>query len=125
MRMLPVLAICRIGQADLDTIAEMKRRFVAGNAGAASFEDYKSALLVALMKLGEESFLRENTQGSMRARERDWINAVLANKGTTEAGPNNCMMADWPLTHDLGSAMAPSLEWLGRAWAARPQDQAD
>src|SRR5215470_6324519 len=125
LRMLPVLAICRIGQADPDTITEMKRRFISSNAGAEVFNDYKSALVVALMKLGEESFLRENTQSNMRARARDWINAVLANKGTTEAGPNNCMAEEWTMTDYLGSAMAPSLQWVNRAWTTRPQNQAN
>jgi hypothetical protein len=120
LRMLPVLAICRIGAADDETIAEMQRRLTSTDAGSEGYR-YKSALVVALLKLGQESFLREHTQG-MPARSRGWMDAVLANQGATETGPNNCMAQEWPSTNDLGPIMQPGLEWVRGGW--RPRSQA-
>jgi hypothetical protein len=121
LRMLPVLAICRIGTADQETITEMKRRFVLSSHDALE-SGYTSALAVALMKLGQESFLKENVQ-SIDWRHRGWMEAVLANKGTTEAGPNNCMgETDWGTMDYLGPMMEPSLRRRGNGeWAARAQ----
>ena len=119
LRMLPVLAICRIGQADDELISEMKRRFAAHDAGRDGLR-YKSALVVTLFKLGQESFLRENAQ-SIPARSRDWMTAVLEHKGTTETGPNNCMAQEWPSTDYLGPVMQPTLQRTRDGWRPRAQ----
>jgi hypothetical protein len=116
---LPVLAICRIGQADEETIAEMKRRII-DSGGSRDEDDYKSALFVALMKLGQEYFLRENFQ-SFPQRLRDWANAVLEGKGATEIGPNNCMALRWNNTNYHGPMMEPGLVLQRNAWVARAQ----
>jgi hypothetical protein len=113
---LPVLAICRIGQADDETIAEMKARFVsAKDAGSLEFQ---SALAVTLLKLGQESFLRDHMD-AMRAKKRGWMDAVLEKRGWTETGPNNCMTDAWHTTDYLGPIMAPSLRYEQGAWSAR------
>jgi hypothetical protein len=119
LRMLPVLAICRIGVADDETIAEMQRRLTSTDANQDA--RYQSALVVALLKLGQESFVRGHTQ-SVPARVRDWVDAVLANQGATETGPNNCMAYEWPSTDYLGPIMQPGLEWVRGGW--RPNAQA-
>lgn len=113
LRGLPAMAICRIGQADDETIAEMKRRFT----DPATDEDTKSALLVALIKLGQQSYLRENLP-SQPERLRTWSIAVLDNKGTTEVGPNNCMAERWNNTDYQGPMLAPALRWQRGGWTA-------
>jgi hypothetical protein len=117
--MLPVLAICRVGQADDDTIAEMKARFIAPGASY-SDDEYKTALFVTLLKLGQESFLRDNMQ-SLSNRTRGWADAVLDRKGETEKGPNNCMAERWNNTDYHGPIMEPGLQWMRGAWNARVQ----
>jgi hypothetical protein len=60
-RMFPVLALCRIGEADTDLIEELKRRYNSVDfQGGGDPVNYKTALFVTLLKLGQESFLREN-----------------------------------------------------------------
>jgi hypothetical protein len=103
------LAVCRIGRADAETIAEFKRRFLD------AFDD---DLFVTLIKLGEEAFVRENMQ-KQQPRLALWANAVLAGEGTTETGPNNCMGENWGFTYP-GPEMAPALEWVGhKGWQRR------
>ena len=93
-----------------------RRRLVAPDAVAD--DRYKSALVVTLLKLGEESFVRENAQSMMRLH--DWLAAVLEIGGTTETGPNNCAAYDWPST-DYGPVMQPALERTGNKWRPRGQ----
>jgi hypothetical protein len=114
LRILPVLAICRLGQADEETIAEMKRRFLDADDKAGD-DRYKSALAVALMKLAQEAFLQQNAH-TVPSRTRGWLDAVLAHKGETETGPNNCMPYEWSSSGYLGSVMAPSLKRQGNDW---------
>jgi hypothetical protein len=117
LRMLPVLAICRIGLADDETIAEMKRRLVAiRGRDPRSDDEYKSAIFVTLMKLGEESFLRESIQ-SVSERLGQWADAVLEGKGATETGPNNCMAQ----RGYQGPMMAPGLQLIRGVWSPRAQ----
>jgi hypothetical protein len=89
-RMFPVLALCRIGEADTDLIAELKRRYNSVNfQGGGDPVNYKTSLFVTLLKLRQDSFLRDNhpTDGG-----RDqWYADILAGKGLTKIGPNNCM----------------------------------
>jgi len=71
-RMFPVLALCRIGEADTDLIEELKRRYNSVDfQGGGDPVNYKTALFVTLLKLGQESFLREHqTPSRCRARGR-------------------------------------------------------
>jgi hypothetical protein len=111
---LPALAICRIGRASDAAIATMKSQVANANLD----EDYRSALFVALMKLGQEEFLRDSLS-SMRPSLRPWAEAVLAHKGENAVGPNNCMGKRWGNTHYEGPMLQPSLQWQRGGWAAR------
>ena len=113
LNILPVLAICRIGQSDNEVIGEMKARFVGKKDAPFDNQRYQSAVLVTLLKLGQESFLREHLD-AIPARLRDWSDAVLRKEGMTETGPNNCMPQEWGSTDYLSPIMAPSLDWRGR-----------
>ena len=118
LRNLPVLAICRIGKADAETIAEMQRRFLSP-ADEYSRNEYKTALLVALKKLGEERFLREN-EAALSWRDRDWMKAVMDGKGETKTGPNNCMAKEWGITGFLPPEMRPTLARGRNGWDVAP-----
>jgi hypothetical protein len=115
-RMFPVLALCRIGEADTDLIEELKRRYNSVDfQGGGDPVNYKASLFVTLLKLGQDSFLRDNHPST---DERDqWYAAVLAGKGLTKIGPNNCMPEEWPLyaTREVGS----SLKWSRNGWDLR------
>jgi hypothetical protein len=118
-RMFPVLALCRIGEADTDLIAELKRRYNSVNfQGGGDPVNYKTSLFVTLLKLRQDSFLRDNhpTDGG-----RDqWYADILAGKGLTKIGPNNCMPEEWPLTIYATREVASSLKWTPRnGWDLR------
>jgi len=102
----PVLAICRIGQASPEVVSEMKQQFAIADKSYSESE-YKAALLVTLVKLGEQTFVEANRQ-VMHANFQAWTDSVLAGEGTTETGPNNCIGRRW--SHDyMPAAMQPSL----------------
>jgi hypothetical protein len=88
LKMLPVLTICRMGEADDQVTTEMKAQFMAVKDAPFDYSNhrYQSALLVTLLKLGQESFLREHLD-AVPARLRDWSDAVLRKEGMTETGP--------------------------------------
>lgn len=111
-RFLPVLAICRVGKASPEIVAEMKQQFVSDGSDS----HYKSALLVALVKLGEDSFVRQNRQ-SLPSNDQEWADTVLSGIGTTGIGPNNCMAKEWGDTSYLGEVMAPSLRRSKSHWS--------
>jgi hypothetical protein len=111
-RMLPVLAICRIGQADEEIIAEMKARFLREGRDF----DYQSALAVTLLKLGEASFVRDHMDATPRGL--GWMDALLRGEGTTETGPNNCMAWRLVTSNYVPPNMASRLPWfIGRGWS--------
>jgi len=117
-RMFPVLAVCRIGEADTDLIEEMKRRYNSVDfQGGGDPVNYKTALFVTLLKLGQESFLRDNHPD--KAERDQWYTEILAGKGLTKTGPNNCMPEDWPFTIYATPQVAPSLKWSRNGWEAR------
>lgn len=119
LRMLPVLAICRIGQADHETISEMKQRLSVGGSGSlVADDDYKSALFVTLMKLGEQAYLRDDIQ-SLPVRLQPWASAVLEGQGASEVGPNNCMGQRWTAANYLVPTMEPGLRLTRGTWAPR------
>lgn len=117
LRNLPVLAICRIGTADAETIAEMQRRFLS-SADEYNQYGYKTALVVALKKIGQDDFLKAHGD-AIGWRDRDWFLAVMEGKGETSAGPNNCMAKEWDSTGFLGPAMRPSLSRMRDGWSLR------
>ena len=116
MRVLPVLALCRIGTADTELIEELKERYVAVDLqGGGQPNNYKTALFVTLLKLGQKPFLETNHPANS---PRDaWYAQVLASKGLTKTGPNNCM----PQTFDVYATpeVAPSLRWTVNGWQAQ------
>jgi hypothetical protein len=113
-RKLPVLAICRIGQADEDIIAEMKARFLREGKDF----DYQSALAVTLIKLGETSFVRDHMDATPRGL--GWMEALLRGEGTTETGPNNCTGWRSVSSNYVPPNMDPRLYFGGgRGWGAR------
>jgi hypothetical protein len=117
-RMFPVLALCRIGEADTDLIEELKRRYNSVDfQGGGDPVNYKTALFVTLLKLGQESFLREH-HPDKDGRDQ-WYGDVLAGKGLTKTGPNNCMPEDWPFTTYAAPEVAARLKWSRNGWDAR------
>jgi hypothetical protein len=85
----PVLALCRIGEADADLIEEMKKRYLAVDTDRGGDRNYKVALFVTLLKLGQKAFLEANHSNEFSQKE--WDEQMLAGKGATKIGPNNCM----------------------------------
>jgi hypothetical protein len=117
-RMFPVLALCRIGEADMELIEELKRRYNSVDLqGGGDPVNYKTALFVTLLSLGQDSFLRENHPND-GARDQ-WYADVLAGKGLTKLGPNNCMPEEWPLTIYATREVASSLKWSRNGWDIR------
>jgi hypothetical protein len=118
-RMFPVLALCRIGEADTELIDELKRRYNSVNfQGGGDPVNFKTSLFVTLLKLGQDSFVRDNhpTGGG----RDEWYADVLAGKGLTKIGPNNCMPEEWPLTIYATREVASSLKWTPRnGWDLR------
>jgi hypothetical protein len=114
MRILPILAICRVGQADPEIIAEMKRRYIA----ATSDDRYQSALLVTLAKLGEEAFVRSNAPTKVGGNYKGWAQAVLSGSGKTKVGPNNCMAKEWGYG-ELPAVLSPTLGLYRGEWKAQ------
>ena len=114
-KILAVIAICRIGQADSELISAFSSEWEKADSGELKDEIYESALFVALLKLGQEGAVetgrRPNSQMS-----KSWHKAVLAGRGKTDVGPNNCMPLEWPdHTHYPGffpATVAPRLKWV-------------
>jgi hypothetical protein len=117
-RMFPVLALCRIGEADTDLIEELKRRYNSVDLqGGSDPVNYKTALFVTLLRLGQDFFLREDHPND-GARDQ-WYADVLAGKGLTKIGPNNCMPEEWPLTIYATREVASWLKWSRNGWDVR------
>jgi hypothetical protein len=116
--LLPVLAICRIGQADAETVAEMKVRFVA-TKNRHALSQYRSALVVALLKLGQEVFLREQAS-VVDILQREWFKLVLDGQAATATGPNNCMPEKREFGAYIPPLMAPVLTQNANGLTVRP-----
>ncbi|MES2166168.1 MAG: hypothetical protein V4458_03885 [Pseudomonadota bacterium] len=114
-QVLPTLAICRIGRARPAVIAEMKERMLRESENPSLNDDNKTALVVTLLKLGEGAFVHDNKLRLTTNAEADfegWLDSVLAGKGTTDVGPNNCMSKSW----NGRRATKPSLRWANGVW---------
>ena len=117
-QLFPLLAICRIGRASPAIVAEMKARMLREIDDPSFDDDQKTALIVALLKLGEDVFVRDNKSrlaANARADFGSWLDAVLSGKGATKVGPNNCMTKDW----NGRRATKPSLYWTNGVWILR------
>jgi hypothetical protein len=114
-KLLTVLAVCRIGQADSELISAINSEWAKLDLGELKDSIYQSALFVALLKLGQEgavkNFNRPNSQIS-----RGWYEAILAGRGKTDVGPNNCMPMEWPEATNIPAFLAPSLKWANERW---------
>ena len=118
-KLFPALAICRIGRASPAVISEMRARILRGSVDTTFDTDSKTALIVTLLKLGQEPFVREYKSFfavNAPANFESWLEAVLAGKGATKVGPNNCMSMDW----NGRRASKPSLAWANGVWYVRP-----
>jgi hypothetical protein len=117
-QLFPVLAICRIGRASPAVVAEMKAQLMQGSDSPSFNDDNKTALIVALLKLGEHDFVRNNKSvfaANAQPEFDGWLDAVLSGKGATAVGPNNCMTKDW----NGRRATKPSLSLVNGFWTVR------
>jgi hypothetical protein len=113
-KLIAVLAICRMGQADDELISALKLEW--GESGDTKPDNYRAALFVALTKLGQENELRASAQASSKIL-RGWYGAVLAGWGKADIGPNNCMPMEWLSGNSyVPPSMAPRLRWVGQQW---------
>jgi hypothetical protein len=117
-KLLAALAICRIGQGDSELLSAIKSEWSEPDEHTAISDNYKAALFVALLKLGQESYLRASVRSNIKILQ-DWYDAVLADHGKTDVGPNNCMPLEWPMGNIyVPPYMAPRLQWVQQQWRA-------
>jgi hypothetical protein len=115
-KLLAALAICRIGQADSELISAIESEWSESDNDAAKADNYRAALFVALAKLGQETLLRSSARANSKVLQ-GWYDAVLAGRGKTEVGPNNCMPLEWPgISIYVPAIMAPRLQWVQGQW---------
>jgi hypothetical protein len=115
-KLLAVTAICRIGQADSELISAINAEWAKFDSGELKDNNYRTALFVALLKLGQESTF-ENSGRPNSPILRGWYDAVLAGRGKTDVGPNNCMPMEWPENTYVPAFLAPRLRWANERWA--------
>jgi hypothetical protein len=113
-KQLAALAVCRIAQADSEFISAIKSEWTDGS-GEAKDDNYRAALFVALASLGQEGDLRSSMRSNSRVLQ-GWYDAVLAGRGRTKVGPNNCMPMEWSGDAYLPPIMAPRLQWKQEQW---------
>jgi hypothetical protein len=114
-KLLAVIAICRIGQADSELISAINSEWARLDSGELKDNNYQSALFVALLKLGQESTVKNSGRPNSRILQ-GWYEAVLAGRGKTDVGPNNCMPMEWPEASNVPASLAPSLKWVNERW---------
>jgi hypothetical protein len=114
-KLLAVTAICRIGQADSELISAIDSEWAKFDSGELKDNNYQSALFVALLKLGQESAIKNSGQRNSPIL-RAWYKAVLAARGKTDVGPNNCMPMEWPENTYVPAILAPRLRWANERW---------
>jgi hypothetical protein len=114
-KLLAVTAICRIGQADSELISAINSEWAKFDSGELKDNNYRTALFVALLKLGQEGTIRDSGRPNSPIL-RGWYEAVLAGRGRTDAGPNNCMPMEWPEDTYVPAFLAPRLRWTNERW---------
>jgi hypothetical protein len=114
-KLLAVTAICRIGQADSELISAINSEWAKFDSGELKDNNYQTALFVALLKLGQESTLKDSGRPNSPIL-RGWYDAVLAGRGKTDVGPNNCMPMEWPENTHVPAFLAPRLRWANERW---------
>ena len=85
------------------------------DSGELKDNNYQSALFVTLLKLGQESTVKSSGRPNSRTLQ-GWYEAVLAGRGKTDVGPNNCMPMEWPEAANVPASLAPSLKWVNERW---------
>jgi hypothetical protein len=114
-KLLAVAAICRVGQADSELISAIDSEWAKFDSGELKDNNYQTALFVALLKLGQESTIRDSSRPNSSILQ-GWYDAVLAGRGKTEVGPNNCMPMEWPENTYVPPFLAPHLRWTNERW---------
>ena len=114
-RLLAVVALCRIGQADSELISAIISEWAKLDSGELKDNNYQSALFVTLLKLGQESTVKSSGRPNSRTFQ-GWYEAVLAGRGKTDVGPNNCMPMEWLEATNVPAFLAPSLKWVNERW---------
>lgn len=114
-RLLAALAICRIGQVDSELASALKSQFSANDPKDSRGAEYESALFVALLKLGQDDFLRTAARSDASPLQ-SWYDALLAGKGKSAVGPNNCLSWEWPWPEYLPPPLTPRLRWAKGSW---------
>jgi hypothetical protein len=114
-KLLAVIAICRVGQADSELISAIYSEWTKFDSGDLRDDNYQTALFVALLKLGQENLVKNSGRPNSPTLKA-WYEAVLAGRGKTDAGPNNCMPMEWPEDTFVPRTLAPSLKWLNERW---------
>ena len=114
-KLLAVTAICRIGQADSELISAINSEWAKFDSGELKDNNYRTALFVALLKLGQEGTIRDSGRPNSPIL-RGWYEAVLAGRGKTAVGPNNCMPMEWPENTYVPAFLAPRLRWANERW---------
>ncbi|WP_441228140.1 hypothetical protein AB7813_12800 [Tardiphaga sp. 20_F10_N6_6] len=97
-RLFPALALCRIGRASPVVVDTMKQEVIERSEEKEFDDESKSALIVALIKLGQTDLINANRALLIKNAEADfsgWLDALLAGKGDTAVGPNNCFSKRW------------------------------
>jgi hypothetical protein len=116
-RLLASLALCRIGQGDGELISSLKSQWSLSDPTGKRDNNYKAALFVALLSLGQADYARKAPK-SDSSLLNSWYAALLSGEGRTEAGPNNCMPLEWPADGSAPANLMPSLRWSQREWVA-------
>jgi hypothetical protein len=114
-KLLAVTAICRIGQADSELISAINSEWAKFDSGELKDNNYQTALFVALLKLGQETTVKNSGWPNSRVL-RGWYEAVLAGRAKTDVGPNNCMPMEWPENTYVPAFLAPRLRWANEQW---------
>ena len=114
-KLLAVVAICRMGQADSELISAIDSEWAKFDSGDLKNINYRTALFIALLKLGRESTIK-NSGGATSPILRGWYEAVLLGRSKTEVGPNNCMPIEWPENTYVPGFLAPRLTWTNEQW---------
>jgi hypothetical protein len=116
-KLLAVVAICRIGQADSELVSAIDSERAKLDAGGLNDDNYQTALFVALLKFGQGV---ANKPPNLLNHQilKGWYEAVLSGKGRTDVGPNNCMPLEWPEDGYIPAVLAPSLKWVNERWVS-------
>jgi len=87
-----VLAICRIGEANDDTRAVLRKEFLESSKSDSADDEVimNSAVYVTLLKLGDPAAVDGYPTNFKREDVIGWYEAVRQQKGRTDIGPNNC-----------------------------------